>query len=83
MLQDSLQRITIINRGRAWVEALTAVQQSVLTNNAVLLQDTTTIQHVLQDADVLIACTNIMVPLFDGPFLPKGAGGRIPQDARS
>ena len=72
VLQGSLQWITIINRGRARAEALSAVQQSVSTNNAVLLQDTTTIQHVLQEAGVLIASTNIMVPLFDGSFLPKG-----------
>ena len=32
----------------------------------------TAIQRVLQEADVVVACTNIMTPLFDGSLLQKG-----------
>ena len=78
LLQDHpLERITIINRSRDRAEQLAAAvavaaQQQSIQTNVVLLQDKAAIQRVLQEADIVVACTNTMTPLFDGAWLKKG-----------
>ena len=51
---------------------MAAAQQQSIPTNVVLLQDKAAIQRVLQEADIVVACTNTMTPLFDGAWLKKG-----------
>lgn len=66
----TLERITIVNRNRDRADTLAA--QQTLPTTVLELQDTIAIQQALQDADIVVACTNTMTPLFDGTFLSKG-----------
>lgn len=78
----TLERITIINRNRERADDLAARQ--TLPTTVLALKDTVTIQQTLQDADIVVTCTNTMTPLFDGTFLAKkchvnGIGSYTPQ----
>ena len=78
----TLERITIINRNRQRAEDLAAKQ--TLRTTVLELQDTMGVQRALNDADIVVACTNTMTPLFDGLALPRhchvnGIGSFTPQ----
>jgi ornithine cyclodeaminase len=66
----TLERITIVNRNVDRANTLAATL--TLPTTVLELQNTVAIQRALQDADIVVACTNTMTPLFDGTFLAKG-----------
>ena len=71
-VQPSISRVTIVNRSRQRAEDLVGGLPHGIMGSVVLLDDLDGIQNALQDADVVVTCTNTETPLFDGSWLPSG-----------
>ena len=71
-VQPSISKITIVNRSFKRANDLIEEFPSNIKGNVVLLEDTHGIQQALNDADVVVVCTNTETPLFDGSWLSPG-----------